>query len=76
MTEIADVLSLSDKTVSTYRVRMLQKLTLKTNASLIRYALDDRLIESSPARSLHYSRRFIENLGSRRRVNEAISNEE
>lgn len=45
VTEIAEVLSLSDKTVSTYRARMLQKLNLKTNASLIRYALDHRLVE-------------------------------
>lgn len=45
LTEISDILSLSDKTVSTYRARMLQKLKLKTNAALIRYSLDHRLVE-------------------------------
>ncbi|MDZ4855464.1 MAG: response regulator transcription factor [Nitrospirota bacterium] len=45
LTEIAGMLSLSDKTISTYRARMLQKLKLKTNAALIRYALDHQLVE-------------------------------
>lgn len=43
--EIAEVLSLSAKTVSTYRTRLLEKLNLKTNAELMRYAIDNRLIE-------------------------------
>jgi two-component system, NarL family, invasion response regulator UvrY len=41
--EIAHELSLSVKTVSTYRARVLEKLNLKTNAELIRYVLDHRL---------------------------------
>ena len=45
LTEIAGMLSLSDKTISTYRARMLQKLKLKTTAALIRYALDHQLVE-------------------------------
>jgi DNA-binding NarL/FixJ family response regulator len=45
LTEIAETLSLSAKTVSTYRTRLLEKLELKTNAELIRYALDLGLIE-------------------------------
>jgi two-component system, NarL family, invasion response regulator UvrY len=45
LTEIAGMLSLSDKTISTYRARMLQKLRLKTNAALIRYSLDHGLVE-------------------------------
>ena len=45
VTEISEVLSLSDKTISTYRARLLKKLRLKTNAALIRYALDHKLIE-------------------------------
>jgi two-component system, NarL family, invasion response regulator UvrY len=45
LTEIAGMLSLSDKTISTYRARMLQKLKLKTNAALIRYSLDHGLVE-------------------------------
>jgi DNA-binding NarL/FixJ family response regulator len=44
-TEIADSLSLSVKTVSTYRARLLEKLHLKTTADLIRYALDHKLVE-------------------------------
>lgn len=38
ITEIADTLSLSLKTVSTYRSRILDKLNVRTNADLIRYA--------------------------------------
>jgi DNA-binding NarL/FixJ family response regulator len=39
-TAIAGQLSLSVKTVSTYRTRILEKLQLKSNAELIRYAID------------------------------------
>jgi len=42
--EIAGELSLSVKTVSTYRSRLLKKMNMKTNADLIRYAVDSRLI--------------------------------
>lgn len=42
-TEIADELSLSVKTVSTYRARVLEKLHLKGSSELIRYALDHGL---------------------------------
>ena len=42
--EIATELALSVKTVSTYRTRILEKLDLKTNADLIRYALRQRLV--------------------------------
>jgi two-component system, NarL family, invasion response regulator UvrY len=45
VSEIAGMLSLSDKTVSTYRTRVLEKLSLKSNAELVRYALDHSLIE-------------------------------
>jgi DNA-binding NarL/FixJ family response regulator len=41
--EIATELSLSPKTVSTYRTRILQKLGLRTSAELIRYALQHQL---------------------------------
>ena len=41
--EIADVLSLSDKTVSTYRARILDKLRLRTTRDIIRYALEHHL---------------------------------
>lgn len=42
--EIADELSLSVKTVSTYRARILEKTGMKTNADLIRYALQEQLV--------------------------------
>ena len=38
-------LSLSVKTVSTYRARILDKMRLKSTADLIRYALQHRLVE-------------------------------
>ena len=43
--EIANLLSLSDKTVSTYRARLLEKMGLKTNAQLIRYAIHNKLVD-------------------------------
>src|SRR5882672_6149172 len=43
--EIADVLSLSDSTISTYRARILEKMGMKTNAELIHYAIHDGLVE-------------------------------
>ena len=42
--EIAEALSLSVKTVSTYRARILEKMNLKTNAELIHYAIQNQLI--------------------------------
>jgi DNA-binding NarL/FixJ family response regulator len=42
-TNIADILALSVKTISTYRTRILQKLHLGTNAELIRYVIDHQL---------------------------------
>lgn len=43
--EIADALCLSDKTVSTYRARILEKMGLKSNAELIHYAMRNKLID-------------------------------
>ena len=43
--EIAAVLSLSVKTVSTYRARLLEKMNLGTNAELIHYAIQNHLID-------------------------------
>jgi DNA-binding NarL/FixJ family response regulator len=45
VTQIAQELSLSVKTVSTYRSRVLEKLGLKTTAELMRYALERGLVE-------------------------------
>ncbi len=44
-TEIADTLSLSVKTVSTYRSRILEKMQLRNNAELMRYAVEKHLME-------------------------------
>lgn len=43
--EIAQELSLSAKTVSTYRVRILEKMRMKNNAELTHYAVHNRLVE-------------------------------
>lgn len=45
ISEIADRLSLSVKTISTYRARILEKMNLKSNAALIRYAIEHKLAE-------------------------------
>jgi DNA-binding NarL/FixJ family response regulator len=44
-TAIAEKLCLSVKTVSTYRVRILEKLHMKTTADLIRYAVKSGFVE-------------------------------
>jgi len=44
VSEIARELSLSVKTISTHRTRLLQKLHLKTNAELTRYAIQHGLL--------------------------------
>ena len=46
VSDIARDLSLSVKTVSTYRMRVLEKLGMRTNAELMRYAIENRLLES------------------------------
>jgi DNA-binding NarL/FixJ family response regulator len=45
VTEIADTLALSVKTVSTYRTRILDKMHLDNNAELMRYAVDHDLTQ-------------------------------
>jgi len=45
VTEIADALALSVKTVSTHKARIMQKMNLANPAELIRYALDHGLLE-------------------------------
>ena len=45
VSEIAGILSLSDKTISTYRARILEKMNLKTNAEIIRYAIQNKLVD-------------------------------
>jgi len=45
VSEIAETLSLSVKTVSTYRAHILEKMKLKSNAELTRYAIQHGLME-------------------------------
>ena len=42
--EVARLLGLSDRTISTYRLRLLQKMDLRTNADLTRYAIQNKLV--------------------------------
>ena len=44
MSSIAEELNLSAKTVSTYRARVLEKLNLRNNADLARYALAEGIV--------------------------------
>lgn len=43
--EIATELSLSVKTISTYRSRLLEKLNMKSTAELMHYAIENRLVK-------------------------------
>jgi len=43
VTEIADMLALSGKTVSTYRSRILEKMNLRNNAEIMHYAIEKQL---------------------------------
>jgi DNA-binding NarL/FixJ family response regulator len=43
--EIAEELSISNKTVSTHKARLMQKMNFVNNAQLVRYAIAQRLIE-------------------------------
>lgn len=45
VSDIALEISLSINTISTYRARILEKLSLSNNAELTRYAMDNKLVE-------------------------------
>ena len=45
VSEIAKELSLSVKTISTYRFRILEKMKMKNNAELIHYAINNHLVD-------------------------------
>ena len=45
MSQIAEAMSLSVKTISTYRSRILEKLKLKTTAQLMHFAIENKLVE-------------------------------
>ena len=44
VSEIANILALSDKTISTYRARILEKMAMKTNAAITHYAIQNKLV--------------------------------
>ena len=45
VSEVADELTLSVKTISTYRSRILEKMNLKNNAELTRYVIEHQLLD-------------------------------
>jgi len=45
LSEMAEIMSLSTKTVSVYRARLLDKMKLKTNAEAIQYAISNHLLD-------------------------------
>lgn len=47
ITHIAELLHLSVKTISTHKVRILQKMNLQSLADLVRYAVDNSLMDST-----------------------------
>ena len=44
VSEIAEELSLSAKTISTYRARVLEKLGVKNSAEIVQYAIRNGLV--------------------------------
>ena len=42
--EIAETLSISSRTISTYRTRILQKMNFKNNAAIMHYVIDNGLV--------------------------------
>lgn len=49
VTEIAGELSLSAKTISTYRARILEKLGVRNSAAIVQYAIRNRLVICIPS---------------------------
>jgi two-component system, NarL family, invasion response regulator UvrY len=47
VSQIADELTLSVKTISTYRTRILEKMVMQSNAELTHYAIQNKLVEQS-----------------------------
>jgi len=45
VTQVADQLALSVKTVSTYRTRILEKMGVESNAELTHYAIRNKLVD-------------------------------
>lgn len=53
--DIASQLNLSPKTVSTYKLRLMQKLDIENNADLIRYAIRQNISPDLPSPEQHLS---------------------
>ena len=49
VTDIADQLNLSAKTVSTHKAHVMQKMTMANHSELVRYALNHRLLDNPDA---------------------------
>jgi DNA-binding NarL/FixJ family response regulator len=49
--EVAVTLGLSAKTVETYRSRVLQKLCLRNNVEICRFAIQHGLVDNMPSRA-------------------------
>ena len=47
--KLSDELTLSPKTVSVYRTRLLEKMKLRNNAELTFYVMSNRLVDLNPA---------------------------
>ena len=45
LNDIADSLAISNKTVSTHKMRLMRKMHISTNADLVRYAVNHSLVE-------------------------------
>ncbi len=44
ISEIGEILSLSGNTISTYRLRILDKMNIRTNAGLVKYFMENKLM--------------------------------
>lgn len=47
VSEVADELTLSVKTISTYRSRILEKMVMRSNAELTHYAIQNKLVDET-----------------------------
>lgn len=45
VSEIANLLALSESTISTYRARILEKMAMRTSAQLMQYAIQNKLVD-------------------------------
>jgi DNA-binding NarL/FixJ family response regulator len=45
VSRIADMLTISSKTVSTHKSRLMEKMGFSSNAEIVRYAVGQQLIE-------------------------------